>query len=568
MAGARIADKPTVVSASGTIATALHAFADSAMAARIALSKIYDEQPGAFLDRAVPVLKTDQDSPGFQYLMAFLLSKNLFRQVLFDPAVLSVEEAAGVLKATKRIEPGIEPRLVNELSTGGTALQLVRLMEILVHMPNSSSLLPLLTKLMRYPDSYVQSKAALLIGRLNQNIEWVRQRLADPDPRVRANAIESLWGETGSEALSVFEECAKSPENRLAGNAIVGMYLAGQPKALRLAAALTESTSDTARLTGYWVMSFLGDNRFQQILADSIGSSDQKSRPKIFQAIRAVKQRREQFLAAGKVRVFVSSAVQKDDGSGLVRLHAFDEATGTVYHGDCLRPTQVHIYDSGKVTLDYSMEHVAPPDGLRVLLILPWADCEAGVAERGRLLSPAAQWDVAWVGEGGETSRHSAFRAADSAAAALEKPSRPAVTLDAALEKILTGPRERPTTVIAAVGQSVTSRLLANEANLQPRGARLVVHSLMPEGGRTIGHFQMEAASRETGGMVLRYDESAPLLAQFENALISTLGGFDVHYQPPRRPDGEEPDFREAKIQLYTSGGFGETSAMLRMDLS
>jgi hypothetical protein len=122
-------------------------------------------------------------------------------------------------------------------------------------------------------------------------------------------------------------------------------------------------------------------------------------------------------------------------------------------------------------------------------------------------------------------------------------------------------------TVIAAVGHEVTSQLLANETSFQPRGERLVIHSLIPEGARSVGHFQLEAASRETGGMVLRYDDQAGLAAQIENAVLSTLGGFDVTYQSPRAAGEDEPDFREVRIQLYTGAGFGEVSALLRLDL-
>jgi hypothetical protein len=52
----------------------------------------------------------------------------------------------------------------------------------------------LIGHLAHHPDERVASKAAMKIGHRLRNRNWVYVQLEPPDPRIRANVVEGLWG--------------------------------------------------------------------------------------------------------------------------------------------------------------------------------------------------------------------------------------------------------------------------------------------------------------------------------------------------------------------------------------
>jgi HEAT repeat protein len=55
----------------------------------------------------------------------------------------------------------------------------------------------------------------------------VRKRLQEVDARVRANAVESLWGTDSTSARAVLKEASRDHHHRVAANALVGLHRIG-----------------------------------------------------------------------------------------------------------------------------------------------------------------------------------------------------------------------------------------------------------------------------------------------------------------------------------------------------
>jgi HEAT repeat protein len=51
--------------------------------------------------------------------------------------------------------------------------------------------------------------------------------LAEPDSRVRANAVEGLWETRSALAAALFREAALDPDHRVAANALIGLHYCG-----------------------------------------------------------------------------------------------------------------------------------------------------------------------------------------------------------------------------------------------------------------------------------------------------------------------------------------------------
>ena len=97
-------------------------------------------------------------------------------------------------------------------------------MEILGEISDRILILPSLMRLLRNANPHLRSKAALMIGRGSRSLTWAKRRLTDSDTRVRANAVEALWGMDTPEARELLDAASRDGNNRVAGNAWLGLY--------------------------------------------------------------------------------------------------------------------------------------------------------------------------------------------------------------------------------------------------------------------------------------------------------------------------------------------------------
>ncbi|MGC8760911.1 MAG: HEAT repeat domain-containing protein [Bryobacteraceae bacterium] len=169
-------------------------------------------------------------------------------------------------------------------------------------------------------DARLRSRLALVWGRLAMGARLAERFFEDPDPRVRANAIESLWGRDDEEAVARYGRALQEPYPRTVANACVGLYLAGRTEALRELKALSHHPESRFRAAGAWAMGRTGDPRFLPVLAEM-----RKASPAPVALLRAIVQARERILAVERLprqNVDLSFSVQKTDFPLTVEVHA------------------------------------------------------------------------------------------------------------------------------------------------------------------------------------------------------------------------------------------------------
>ena len=76
--------------------------------------------------------------------------------------------------------------------------------------------------------------------------------LTKRDPRVRANAIEALWGSDSALARGLFREASRDVNNRVAGNALLGLYLLGDTSAVPQILKMAAQPDPLFRATAAW----------------------------------------------------------------------------------------------------------------------------------------------------------------------------------------------------------------------------------------------------------------------------------------------------------------------------
>jgi hypothetical protein len=285
--------------------------------------------------------------------------------LLSDPSLLTGEQAAVVTRQLSAIDPLFCIKLARALpegpfGSGDSRLSplVARLIELIGALQEGQQILPVAVALLRHPNRHVRSKAALVIGRVRKSHAWVDQRLGDPDPRVRANAVESLWDASTEGARAVFLAAIADSDNRVAGNAIVGLYRLGDAASIGLAAALSTSADPRRRATGAWIMGRTGDMRFVSLLGQMVTDKDPLVRRNVFRALARLKAARERHADAECLNVIALR--QTIPGAPILTVRVEDRA-GAGLRG--LLPTAFALTAHGVPVLQYDVQERNLRDG-------------------------------------------------------------------------------------------------------------------------------------------------------------------------------------------------------------
>lgn len=207
-------------------------FETSPKEARRAMRKLLMHNPVRFFACACRMLKSQTDTPGCEYLARLLLEGDLLQSSLADPQLFSIQVAINLAQAYVRLDPLLDFKLMQMLFRGERhgdgeidAARAQRVLDLVAILPRHTRILPLLLKLLRYSHPRLRSKAVLLFCQISKNPQWAERQLADEDPWVRASAIEGLWGNQAPGARAVLREAAQDSDQRVAANALVGLFL-------------------------------------------------------------------------------------------------------------------------------------------------------------------------------------------------------------------------------------------------------------------------------------------------------------------------------------------------------
>ncbi len=135
-----------------------------------------------------------------------------------------------------------------------------RALDILDEISMGKRVVPILSHLTKHADHKISSKATLLVGKRIQNVAFAKRIIQEgTDPRVRANAIEAVWGNDTPVVQELFWQCTEDRHNRVVGNAMVGLYLAGEEKVDGIVTRFAQDYKPEFRMTSAWTMGRIGN---------------------------------------------------------------------------------------------------------------------------------------------------------------------------------------------------------------------------------------------------------------------------------------------------------------------
>lgn len=330
----------------------------------------------AFFAAAIEVLVRQEDSRGVQFLVAILVENDLLLPALTDPA-LTREQAIALAIAATHAGQMVDVAIARHLAGSASSVtidacppEIQRLMDILAETSDGTRILPSLIALTRLPNPYLQSKAVLMIGRMNRNVKWVQNRLAESDSRVRANAIEALWGVDTEEARNLLRSAARDGNNRVAGNALIALYRLGDCWSISELAAMASHVSSRFRATAAWVMGETGDPRFAKVLARMLGEPSIAVRTRAFAALGHIKAATAQARQAGEWRVLARFRRHRH---GRMREVQVEICSSDGREQVKVLPTQFILTEEGEGVASYTVEERPAPGALAVAFLLPRA---------------------------------------------------------------------------------------------------------------------------------------------------------------------------------------------------
>jgi hypothetical protein len=364
------------------------------------LRMLVDEAPCVFREVARVLLHDVKDTQGFRYMIALLHARGLFVPLLRDLALEDAGAAGIATHLAMRLIPGLDKALARGNATASEMEAKPGAAAGILHAGLEHAVLEVLTGAFRMmdlvpPESWardpkIRSRMALLLGRAATAWEAHAPLCEDADPRVRANAVESMWGQRTPATLERLRKASNDPHHRVRANALVGLYLADDPEGIQGMAGMAREQDPMARSAAAWAMGRVGDRRFEPVLSQLRRGPDRH--PMVQRNALLALARLER---AEAVSDLLPVRVQLLD---LRLLHpgraGLEVAVAGGVDNEPLQLSATHFQPSlnGAPIFDYSVQMIEPAAGLAIGFLLPlhpenqeadlssWRDAFEGVA--------------------------------------------------------------------------------------------------------------------------------------------------------------------------------------------
>lgn len=340
-----------------------------------------------------------KDGPAYRHLLWLISGSKALTGLLCDPSFLSEEEACSLIERLRKIEPSVELNLFKGVfgvdCKGGLSLEKpdcgLRFLQVFGIKSNSMRLLPLVAQLLKHPNARIRSKAAVLVGKMSRQYEWLEQTRNESDERVRANALEALWEPGIPERLRArLWESLQDESNRVIGNALLGLYRQGECGCIPLITAMTRHPEEKFRATAAWVMRETGDDRFRPYLLPLLNDASSLVKANAAQAVEKLEEARfapletlqlvifseEQGTRAWKTPSGNTAHKRGNENSELSASHILRVGVVSQQSSSLstLLPTDFRVTVNSAPVEHYDISNEAPPHTVSIAFAVPAAD--------------------------------------------------------------------------------------------------------------------------------------------------------------------------------------------------
>ena len=233
--------------------------------------------PASLWAAALHLFRAEQEPVMRERFMELSPFPDLLLVPLQDPNALSRKDAIEMATELGKLWPKLSSLLLSRLPASdnsndpdsvGRVLRTLELVEAITE--GKLNRLPLV-KLQRFKHPSIQSKITLLLARRIGNVQWLEVQLEDPNPRLRANAVEGLWNAVPTDQISLLLwNATKDKHPRVACNALIGLVRMQHLEAFDEIEKMASHASPGFRASAAWMMGELGDPRFCGLLREMV----------------------------------------------------------------------------------------------------------------------------------------------------------------------------------------------------------------------------------------------------------------------------------------------------------
>lgn len=359
---------------SSDIRAILNEFSEHESSGKTSLRTLLLNGLHAFRAAALDCLRGAEPTPGFPYLTVLLMNERLLVPSLADSALCTTADAIAIAGAIARIGLAIDAEVARALSAvlkrgGDNAAVILRLLDIIKALGAEEHLIAAQDDLTAHPDERVRSKAAYLLVLATKSPLRVSKALLQKDLRIQANAVEALSELRNPEHRSIFRMAALSTNNRVAGNAVIGLYRIADLESINQILRMAKSADPAFRLTAIWAMGETGDPRFLPYLSREFQTyADGKIRLAIVRALAHIRRNEKALRDAGEITITPLAASLSSGGSGRLEF-ALSSSCGAKFSN--LQCLDFVITAGGVQPASYTVRRAPEPPVLLIGFILP-----------------------------------------------------------------------------------------------------------------------------------------------------------------------------------------------------
>ena len=191
---------------------------------------------------------------------------------LCDPTLLEVPAAVGLARALLSLDPRLDRRIAHaaiEWAAAANHKSLRRCLDIFDAITLRPEIEGSMVQLLKCVDGTARARVVNILVRLSTSQAVIRKWLRDPDPRVRANVLESLVAKGGEMEWirAVLLEHLNDSHWRVAANAAVGLCACGvEEPALARLTEMALGDDANGRCSSAWAMGRIPNTKMLEIL--------------------------------------------------------------------------------------------------------------------------------------------------------------------------------------------------------------------------------------------------------------------------------------------------------------
>lgn len=378
---------------SETLTALVEEFAANPQRAGRAMRRLLEADPRVFLAESIDILRKLPKGPGLDCVLTLLTPGDYLVDILWDDDLLTTAQGMELAAYAQRLDRQLALHLGQRLGAAAASAgncKIERVLEILTAAPDAM-ILPLLLPFAHHPDQRIRSKAILMMGLVNRNAKWAEKRLSDPDPRVRANAVESMWNVDSPEARALLWKCAGDPHHRVAANALLGLYRLGELAAVKQLIDMSGGEVPEMRASSAWAMGECGDARFLSCLRKLADDPSTRVRESAARAAARIQEGLGRQADTAPLRVGLFAERLQSTGQREVWV-SVTSPEGSALHG--LPPMAFAVYEDERLVTDYTVEESRQSESLVAGFAFPGSS-QAAITGCLRFKAELHRWALA-----------------------------------------------------------------------------------------------------------------------------------------------------------------------------